>query len=130
MKKLLMVAVCFLPAIGYAQTVPTPVTPAPISGFGTLSVLVASLATSTLTLGPNSAAYPTGTPPNRYFTIRNSPKSADTLYVCPLGGTCTSSVGIPLGVGESKTWMIPASAGSFPAVSVISGSTATAIMEW
>ena len=113
-----------------AQTVPTPTVPSSLSGFGTLSVLAASLAVSTLTLGPNSAVYPTGGLPNRYMTIRNSPASANTVFVCALGGTCTTANGSPIAVGGSTTWNIPSANGIFPSVTVISAGTATIVVEW
>jgi hypothetical protein len=114
----------------HAQQQPQPISPAQLTGYATLSVLAASIALSTATVGPNSPAFPGSSLPNRYIEVRNSAASASTLFVCPLGGTCTSSVGIPLAVGESKTWMIPSSAGSFVSPTVISGTTATAVVSW
>jgi hypothetical protein len=106
------------------------ITPAPLTGYATLPVLAASLALSGATLGPSSPAFPTSALPNKYLEIRNSAASASTLYVCPLGGTCTAAVGIPLAVGESKTWMLGTSTGSLTSPTVISGTTATAIVSW
>lgn len=110
----------------YAQRT-TAITPAPISGYGTLSVATTSLALSTLTTGPNSTAFPTATLPNAYLEVRNSAASNSSLSVCPMGGTCTAAIGIPLAPGESKTWLIPSVAVS---PTVISGSTATAVASW
>lgn len=116
------------PSDARAQT--TVITPAPLSGYGTLSVLAASIALSTTTLGPNSPAFPMSGLPNRYLEVRNSGASANVLYVCPLGGTCTTANGVPLAVGETKTWFIPSAAGSFVSPTVISGGTATAVVAW
>jgi hypothetical protein len=106
------------------------ITPAPVTGYATLSVLAASLSLSTATLGPNSPAFPVSGLPGRYIEAKNSPASPNILYVCPLGGTCTTAAGVPLAVGETKTWYVPSSAGSFLSPTVISGGTATAIVSW
>lgn len=110
-----------------AQTV---ITPAPINGYATLAVLTASLSLSTATLGPNSPAFPVSALPSKYIEIRNAAASAGTLFVCPLGGTCTAAVGVPLAVGESKTWSVPSANGQFTSPTVIAASTATAIVSW
>lgn len=113
-----------------AQIVGTPITPAPISGYGTLSVLAASLALSGATVGPNSTAFPGASLPNRYIEVKNAPGSANVLFVCILGGTCTTAAGIPLAVGESKSWFVPSNNGQFTSPTVISGGTATAVVTW
>lgn len=113
-----------------AQQQPQPVSPAATTGYGTLSVLAASIPLSGATAGPNSAAFPTGNLPNRYMTVRNSVASANTLSVCPLGGTCTVAAGIPLAAGESQTWFFTASQGQLTSPTVISGGTATAVISW
>jgi hypothetical protein len=120
-----------LPVLACAQpTVVQPITPPPLTGYATLSVLAASLALSTATVGPNSPAFPVSGLPSRYLEVRNSVGSASTLYVCPLGGTCSSTVGVPLATGEVKTWMIPSIAGALVSPTVISGTTATALVAW
>jgi hypothetical protein len=128
--RLALAALLAMAGTAHAQQQPQPISPAALSGYGTLSVLAAYIPLSGATLGPNSAAFPTGNLPNRYMEVRNAAASASTLYVCPLGGTCSSAVGIPLAVGESKTWMIPVSNGQFVSPTVISVSTATAIVSW
>lgn len=113
-----------------AQTISTPISPAPVTGYGTLSVLAASLALSTATVGPNSPAFPAASLPNRYIEVKNAPGSANVLFVCILGGTCATTTGIPLAVGEAKSWFVPSANGQFTAPTVISGGTATAIVSW
>lgn len=104
----------------------TAIVPMIINGYGTLSVATSSIPLSGLTAGPSSPAYPAGQPLS-VVTVRNSIGSANTLYVCLFGGTCTASVGIPLAAGESKTWGI---GGKLTSPTVISGGTATAVVEW
>jgi hypothetical protein len=130
MKRLALALLLVLAGTAHAQQAPQAISPAQLTGFATLSVLAASIALSTASVGPNSPAFPGSSLPNRYIEVRNSVASASTLFVCPFGGTCTSAVGIPLAVGESKTWMIPSSAGSFTSPTVISVSTATAVVSW
>jgi hypothetical protein len=106
------------------------VTPAAITGFGTLAVLAASIPLSGLTLGPNSTAFPTGNLPNRQIEVKNAAGSVNVLFVCPMGGTCTTANGIPLNIGESKTWYLLATQGQLVSPTVISGGTATAVASW
>ena len=101
-----------------AQTPP----PQQIKGFGTLSVSTSSVSLSTLTPGPGSPAWPFG--PNLIYII-NATGSAGTLFVCPLGGTCSSSVGIPLAAGTAYGFVAPSTN-----VTVISTSTSTAVAQW
>lgn len=77
-------------------------TPPKITAYGILSVSTSSVALSTLTTSPNSAAWST-TYPNGYVAIRNSILSAGVVYVCWLGGTCSAAVGDPIAVGQSAT---------------------------
>ena len=114
----------------HAQQASQPVGPAAIAGFGTLAVSTSSILLSTATVGPNSTTFPGGNLPNRQIVIRNSSASAGLLYVCPLGGTCSATVGIPLAIGETKTFNVPAVVGILPSISVIAVTTATAISEW
>jgi hypothetical protein len=74
-------------------------------GFGKLAVTNASTLVSTLTTGPNSAAWPT-TP--GIVDIANDGTSADTVWVCPLGGTCSAANGIPVPIGGSWRFTKPA----------------------
>ena len=129
MVRILTLIALFLPAAALAQS-STVITPPSVTGYATLSVLAASIPLSTATLGPNSPAFPVSGLPGRYIDVRNSPGSANTLFVCPLGGTCTTAVGVPLAVGETKTWYIPTPQGSFTSPTVISGGTATAVVTW
>lgn len=101
--------------------------PPTLSGYGVLSVTAASVAASTATLGgPNSSPFPTGALPGRTLEVKSAIGSAGTLYVCPLGGTCSALVGIPLAPGESKTWALSSAA----AVTLIAATTASAVVSW
>ncbi len=114
----------------WAQSAQTPLSTMPpkLTGFGTVAVMTGSVAVSTVTAGPNSAAYPTpGTLTSFYISIRNSVGSANTLFVCWLGGLCTSAVGEPLAVGEAAVRNLGTST---TAPTVISGGTSTAIVGW
>lgn len=106
--------------MAYPITVTTP----PVNGFGTLSITTNSVAISTVTVGPNSPAYPT-TLPNEAVSITNA--GTAVAYVCPLGGTCKTSNGVPLAVNETRTFNI---GGNTTAPTVISGSAATLIITW
>jgi hypothetical protein len=86
--------------ISGSASAPVPTIPPPLTAFGTLAVTTSSVALSTLTVGPNSAAWST-TLPNKYVTVRNSVNSTAVLYFCAFGGTCTSSVGEPIAIGET-----------------------------
>lgn len=66
-------------------------TTAPVKGFGNLTGTGASALLSTLTTGPNSAAWPTT--PGQVYVIA----TGGTGYVCPEGGTCSATNGIPIG---------------------------------
>ncbi len=87
---------------GGAGAAPTPTIPPKLTAYGILSVTASSVALSTLTVSPNSPAWPT-TYPNNYVSIRNSILSAGVVYVCWLGGTCSATVGDPVAVGQSAT---------------------------
>lgn len=93
-----------------------------VKGFGTLSATAASTLLSTLTVGPNSAAWPTA--PAQMYVI-NSSASAGIVYFCPLGGTCSASVGIPIAAGSAYGVY----AGS-TAMTVFAVSTATVVAQW
>lgn len=108
-----------------AQMPPVAQNPTVQNGYGTLSVTNSSVAVSTVTTSPNSAVWKM--PLNGYLFIRNSPSSAGILYVCPLGGTCSSSNGIPLNIGDNGQFNL---GGSTTSPTVIAASTATAIIGW
>jgi hypothetical protein len=128
--KRLALALLFMAGTAQAQP-PAPISPAALSGYGVLSVLLVSLAISGATVGPNSPAFPTGGLPNKYITIKNAIGSSNPLFVCPLGGTCTVAVGIPLALGESQSWMLTTTLnGQLVSPTVISAGTATAIVSW
>lgn len=93
-------------------------TPLAILGFGTLAVTNASVLASTMTAGPNSAVWPT-TPGMLY--VLNDAASNGTLYVCPLGGTCSATVGLELVPGRSWGFYKPATT-----MTVFTPTTATA----
>ena len=114
---------------GGAAIAQTSTVPAPLAGFGTLTVVNASALLSTLTVGPTDGTLPRLPvfPPSQMQMIYviNSPSSAGILYLCPLGGTCSATVGIPIAVGSSY--------GCFrclPSMTVIAATTATAIGQW
>lgn len=113
-----------------AQVIATPATPPVLTGYATLAVLTASVALSTATPGPNAPAFPVSALPDRFIEVRNAPGSANLLYVCPLGGTCSATVGIALAIGETKTWFIPSQVGTLVSPTVVSGGTATAVVSW
>lgn len=104
----------------------TIIIPPTLNGYGVLAVVAASVAISTVTPGTNSAPFPTGGLPGRTLNVKNAIGSAGVLYVCPLGGTCSAAVGIPLAQGESQTWAVS----SALSVTVIAATTATAVASW
>lgn len=115
-----LLAGLLLSAPAWAQTASVPPR---MSGYGTLAATTASALLSTMTVGPGSPAFPGSTLPMIY--IYNSTNSAGVLYVCPLGGTCTSSVGIPIVAGGA--WGFN---GASQNMTVIAASTATVVAQW
>lgn len=101
---------CFVPTGGVS----------PVKGFGTLAVTTASALVSTATLGPNSAAWP-ATP--GMVTFIN--EGATVLFLCPLGGTCTTTTGIPMAVGQSLPIFNPSTSAT-----VVDVSTGTLAVTW
>jgi hypothetical protein len=97
-------------------------TPPAVTGFGTLALGNTSTALSTLSLGPNSAAWPAQ--PGMVY-VMNSTTSAGPIYVCPLGGTCTAANGIPIAVGQWYGFYRPASG-----MTAIAPSTATVEVQY
>lgn len=102
-----------------------PIVPPQLNGFGTLAVTAASTLLSTLTKGPNSPNYPTIFP-NGTITIKSSPVSSGNVWICPLGGTCSASVGIPIAVGGVESYTVT----DATVPTVFATSTATIIVEW
>ena len=120
MKKFLLL---FLLAIGFpiegnAQTPQTAV-----GGFGTIAATTASALVSSMTLGVNSPAWNANGLQRVY--IMNIAGSAGILYVCPLGGTCSATVGIPIQVGAWYGFYQPS-----PNMTIIAASTATVWVQW
>ena len=99
--------------------------PPSCNGFGTLAATNASAALSTLTVGPGSNLWLM--PFNGTLYIKNSAASADNVYVCPLGGTCSATVGIPLAPGEAYGFNL---GGSTTSPTVFATSTATVVAQW
>lgn len=106
-----------------AQQVITGVPPV-IVGYGTLSVANSSILASTMTAGPSSATWPPTNNAGVVFVLNDS-ASAGNLYVCPLGGACTTSNGLELIPGRSWGFYKPSTA-----MTVIATSTATAQFQW
>ena len=104
-----------------------PTVPPSLNGFGTLALTNASALISTVTANAAGAAYPGANGfQNQAVTITNSSASAGIAYVCPLGGTCSAAVGIPLGVGVTRTWTVTGAV----APTAIALSTASIVIEW
>jgi hypothetical protein len=121
MKTILLTAAALMlgfPALAQTQ----PVLPTITNGFGTLSATSASAAVSTVTVGVNSNIWVT--PPHGNIVIQNAKTSAGVLYVCMLGGTCTSA-GWPLSPGDIITFNI---GGRTTSPTVIAATTATALI--
>lgn len=97
-------------------------TPPAVLGFGTLAVTNSSALASGATAGPNSAVWPT-TPGMLY--VLNDAASAGNLYVCPLGGTCSATVGLELTPGRSWGFYKPATT-----MTVFATTTATGQFTW
>ena len=96
--------------------------PPQISGYGTLAVTNSSVLASTMTVGPNSPAWPAQ--PGQVFAV-NSAGSTGTAFVCPLGGTCSASNGIPVGVGASYGFFKPSAN-----MTLFSTAGATVVFQW
>lgn len=92
----------------------------PISGFGTLAVTSASALVSTLTVGPNSAVWPTSP---GFMEFRNT--GASVIYLCPLGGTCSATVGIPIAAGAVVPIFHPTTTAT-----VFDATTGTLVVNW
>ena len=112
------------PALAVAQ-VAVPSSPSPQNGFGTLSVSNSSINVSTVSTGPNSNSWKM--PLFGNLVILNESGSAGAVYVCPLGGVCTSANGLPVPVGTAVTFNL---GGSSVSPTIIAGSTATVWIGW
>lgn len=117
----LSAALAVLCATAQAQQI-TGSVPPQISGYGTLAVTNSSVLASTMTTGPNSPAWPSQ--PGQVFVV-NSAGSTGTVFVCPLGGTCSASVGVPVAVGASYGFYKP-----LGTMTLFSTASATVILQW
>jgi hypothetical protein len=109
MKRLALALMLAMAPAAYAQP-PQPTSPAPLTGYATLSVLLVSIPLSGAVVGPNSPAFPTSGLPGKFINVLNATGSANPLFVCPLGGTCTTAVGIPIAAGVERSWMLTTTA--------------------
>lgn len=91
-------------------------------GFGTLALTNASTLLSTLTVGPNSPAWPASL--GQVYVLNDS-ASAGNVYVCPLGGTCTTANGLELTPGRSWSFYRFSTNAT-----VIAATTATVQVQW
>lgn len=110
-----------LPSLAFAQSTTINI-PWPVTGFATLSLTNASTLLSTSTVGPNSGIWPVA--PQVMYVV-NAPASGGTAFICPLGGTCTASNGIPIAAGAAYGFTRPATT-----MTAISASTSTLITQW
>ena len=94
----------------------------PLTGLGTLALSNSSVLLSTLTAFGNSSSFPT-TP-----TVINIKVSTGggIAYLCPYGGTATSSVGIPIDPGTTMSFNLRNPA----AATLISASSSTITAWW
>ena len=105
----------------------------PTNGYGTMSVTTASttISSANITLGPNSAAFPTtaGFPFGLTVTVQGN--SAAGVSFCPLGGTATATNGLVLTAGQSVTKDLRALtlATQPPSIIALTG-MATVYIEW
>jgi hypothetical protein len=92
-----------------------------LSGYGSLAVTGTSALVDTLTVGSGSSGFPTT---QTSVTLFNS--SAGLLYLCPFGGTASSTVGIPIAGGTSLqiTLLNPS------LMTIVAASTATLWCWW
>jgi hypothetical protein len=104
-----------LPAAAYAQQ-------QQMTGFGTIAATTASVQVSTMTLGPQSNTWP---PSPKTVYVMNAAGSAGLLYVCPLGGTCSATTGIPISPGAAYGFAGPAST-----MTLVAASTATVWVQF
>lgn len=91
-----------------------------VTGFGTLAATNSSTLLSTLTTGPNSAAWPAS--PGQIYVIN---QSTSPIYICPLGGTCAAATGMEIMGGQAYGFYKPSMS-----MTVIAPSTATVQAQW
>lgn len=131
MKRLALIAALLAAPAAHAQNIgqASYIAPFPIRGQGTATVGTSSAAiTSGLSLAPNSTAFPVAAP-NSTVTLKVSGVAAQGVYVCWLGGTCTTSVGIYYAPGESVTKVLRQSMTEQPPTAIAAASTAITL-EW
>lgn len=116
---LLMISLCSQ-ARGEVSFAPSQTT---IIGYGTLAATASSVLISTMTKGPNSVTWAT-IPPGMVYVL-NDTASAGNLYVCPLGGTCSATVGLELTPGRSWGFNRPSAT-----MTVFAATTATVQLTW
>jgi hypothetical protein len=95
--------------------------PTAVKGFGTLSAGNSSTLLSTLTTGPSSGAWPSPVP-GMLYVLNNG---TTTIYICPLGGSCTSSNGLAVPAGQYYGFYQPSTS-----MTLISPTTATVQAQW
>lgn len=100
--------------------VPTAEGVAPVAGFGTMTVTASSTLVSTLTTGPNSAAWP-ATP----GLVRFINGGSSVIYLCPLGGTCSATVGIAIAASTTLPIFAPSTSAT-----VFDATTGTLGVQW
>ena len=126
MRRLLLAALVMMPVSAEAQLpgINTPIAAPLLMGCATMTVTTSSaqITSANVTLCQNSK-FPTASM-QLYVNVQGS--SANPVYLCPLGGTCTT-VGMLLGVGQGVTkslnWLVQPP-------SVVSTGTATLYLEW
>lgn len=119
---LLAVMLSISPAFA-EQLNPTPTAPAFASGYGVLSATNSSVLLSTVTAATNGNGWPTT---SNVIYIKNIASSTGIFYVCPFGGTCSSSVGIAIEAGTSYTLYMK----NPTFMTGVSASTSTVDLQW
>jgi hypothetical protein len=115
-------AFLLLPLVASAQ-VGVPSSPSIQNGFGTLTVSNSSIAISTLTAGPNSAAW--SMPLFGTLVVNN--QGANPAWICPFGGACTASNGFQIAAGGNITFSL---GGQTVSPTVISTAGTTLAIGW
>ena len=117
-----LLAFLLLPGIALAQ-VGVSSTPSITNGFGTLTVSNSSIAVSTLTAGPSSPAWTM--PLFGNLVVVN--QGTAVAYICPFGGSCSSSNGLQIAAGGNVTFSL---GGQIVSPTVISPSGTTLWIGW
>lgn len=103
---LLAVVSCLVTSGAMARTVA--VFPPSINGFGTFTPTTnTSQELSSLGLGAGSPIWPNSTIGLTVSVFNNVSVGGGTVYVCPLGGTCSATVGIPVAQGYGYRFYQP-----------------------